>query len=227
MPSIRPPRPADHVVLLGDSIFANAAYTRGEPDVTSHLRSLLPGGWQATLIARDGATTADLPSQLRQLPGDATRLVIAIGGNDAIGNIDLLSFPASSSAQVLDLFATRVAAFEADYRDAIGAAVGVGPPVTICTIYNGALAPDEARRARIALMMFNDVILRTAVDARLNVLELRAICRSAEDYANPIEPSGEGGRKIARAIAGALGLVANLPAPSRVWGDGGSVAVSL
>jgi hypothetical protein len=36
-----------HVVLLGDSIFDNAAYTRGEPDVVGHLRDLLPSPWRA------------------------------------------------------------------------------------------------------------------------------------------------------------------------------------
>ena len=38
-----------HVVLLGDSIFDNAAYTNGGPDVVTQLRELLPAGWHATL----------------------------------------------------------------------------------------------------------------------------------------------------------------------------------
>ena len=37
-----------HVVLIGDSIFDNAAYTRGGPDVVSQVRGLLPRGWEAT-----------------------------------------------------------------------------------------------------------------------------------------------------------------------------------
>jgi hypothetical protein len=40
-----------HVVLLGDSIFDNRAYTGGDPDVIAHLRALLPSGWQASLVA--------------------------------------------------------------------------------------------------------------------------------------------------------------------------------
>ena len=44
-----------HIVLLGDSIFDNAAYVRGGPDVVTQLRELLPRGWQATLAAVDGA----------------------------------------------------------------------------------------------------------------------------------------------------------------------------
>ena len=64
-----------------------------------------------------------------------------------------------------------------------------------------------ARRARTALMMFNDVILRSAFDYRASVIELRGICVDAADYANPIERSGVGGRKIARAIARTVGAL--------------------
>ncbi len=40
----------------------------------------------------------------------------------------------------------------------------------------------------------------------------RWICTHPSDYANPIEPSGSGGSKIARAIANALALTeATLP----------------
>lgn len=218
MPSLQPPvRAAEHIVLLGDSIFANVAYTGGEPDVAAHLRTLLPAGWTATLAARDGATTADMGRQLREVPRDATWLVVSVGGNDAIGNIGLLSMRASSSAEVLGAFATRLAAFESDYRTAIDQAIRLGRPVTLCTIYNGALPGKEGHLARIALMMFNDVILRTAFGRRLAAIDLRAICHEPGDYANPIEPSGQGGLKIARAIAIALGAVDGAAKPSRVW----------
>jgi hypothetical protein len=213
-----PPSPArEHVVLLGDSIFDNAAYTGRDPDVITHLRSILPGTWQATLAAIDGATTAGLAAQLRRLPSDATRLVVALGGNDALGHMDLLSLRASSSAEVLDTFAARLAGFERDYRTAVSELARLGHPTTVCTIYNGALPPAQARLARVALMTFNDVILRTAFDLRFDVLELRAVCTEPGDYANPIEPSGAGGRKIAAAIAVSLGASIGLSAPSRVW----------
>ena len=88
----------NHIVLLGDSIFDNAAYTRGAPDVVTYLRQLLPRSWQATLCAVDGATTVGLAAQLAPVPAAATHLVIAIGGNDALQNSDLLSLRAASSA---------------------------------------------------------------------------------------------------------------------------------
>jgi len=49
-----------HLALLGDSVFDNRTYTRGEPDVASHLRGLLPPPWKVTLGAVDGATTGDV-----------------------------------------------------------------------------------------------------------------------------------------------------------------------
>ncbi len=49
-----------HVVLLGDSIFDNAVYVPGEPSVIEHLRRILPRDWDATLLAIDGATNAEL-----------------------------------------------------------------------------------------------------------------------------------------------------------------------
>jgi hypothetical protein len=207
-----------HVVLLGDSIFDNAAYTQGAPDVVTHLRRLLPPGWRATLCAVDGATSRDLASQLKGVPSDTSHLVISVGGNDALHNSDLLSMRVSSSAQALEGFAQRLATFEQAYRGAIGQAAALRRPTVVCTIYNGALEPERATIARVALALFNDVILRTAMDFGLDALELRAICTDQSDYANPIEPSGQGGLKIARAIARAIGPNETDPQPSRLWG---------
>ena len=53
-----------HLVLLGDSIFDNAAYLHGGPDVIKQLRSILPGDWQATLLAVDGSVTTNVIDQI-------------------------------------------------------------------------------------------------------------------------------------------------------------------
>jgi GDSL-like Lipase/Acylhydrolase family len=193
-----------HVVLLGDSIFDNSSYTRGEPDVVTHLRSVLPAGARATLCAVDGATTGGLARQLARVPADATHLVVAVGGNDALGNTDLLDRRVSSTAETLSLFADRVDAFETSYRAALTPVLALERPTMICTIYNGNLEPPRARLARVALTLFNDVIVRFGFEHNLPTIDLRLICCDAADYANPIEPSGRGGLKIARAIAGRL-----------------------
>ena len=196
-----------HVVLLGDSIFDNRSYTGAEPDVVTHLRALLPRDARATLAAVDGATTRSMMEQLAEIPGDATHLVVSVGGNDALGHMDLLRTPAALTADPLRHLGERVDRFEASYRSAVQPVLDFGLPVTLCTIYNGALDDrSEAARARIALMLFNDVIIRVAIEHHASLIDLRLVCCETTDYANPIEPSGPGGMKIAKAIARATGI---------------------
>jgi hypothetical protein len=59
--------PMKHIVLLGYSVFDNAAYVVGGPDVVEQLRKRLPAGWRATLRAVDGSVTASIERQLHQL----------------------------------------------------------------------------------------------------------------------------------------------------------------
>jgi hypothetical protein len=158
-------------------------------------------------LAVDGSTTADLPDQVQNITPEVTRAVVSIGGNDALLNADILDLPVTSTRAALLLFGQRVAKFEQDYRSAVATVLKRVPQTTLCTVYNGNLAPDQAPTARVALMMFNDVILRSAFEWRLPVIDLRLICSDPADYANPIEPSGAGGEKIARAIAATLGWV--------------------
>src|SRR5215207_7858523 len=110
-----------HVVLLGDSIFDNAAYVRGGPDVITHLRGVLPSGWSASLLAVDGAVIDGVPRQLSRLPADATHLVVSAGGNDALGHSDLLERRATSSPQVLGWLADASEQFERRYRAMLAA----------------------------------------------------------------------------------------------------------
>jgi hypothetical protein len=194
-----------HVVLLGDSVFDNAAYVRGGPDVVAQLRPLLPAGWTATLRAVDGAVAGDVPAQLARLPADASHLVLSVGGNDALGHVGLLHERASSSAEVLARLADAGDAFAGRYRGALRAVVRLGLPTAACTVYEGNFE-DEAtgRLARTALTVFNDAITRAAFEHRVDLIDLRLVCTQPADYANPIEPSVQGGGKIARAIARAV-----------------------
>ena len=196
-----------NICLLGDSILDNATYTDGAPAVTDHLNRLLGGTGRATLIAVDGSVTAQVHRQVRELPADATHLVLSSGGNDALAHEDLLRQPAKSVAQALLLFAEPLRTLEADYRRLLDHLRATGLPVLCCTIYNGWMDEEEARSVvPLALSLFNDVIFRLALEYRFPVLDLRRVCTEATDYANPIEPSGSGGEKIARAIGRTLSV---------------------
>jgi len=192
-----------HVILLGDSIFDNAAYVRG-PDVVAQLRDALPRDWRATLLAVDGAVTTSVLRQLERIPEDATHLVLSVGGNDALGHVSLLERRASSGGEVLGWFAGATEEFATRYR-ALLARIAVTTRdeqrVTVCTVYNGNLGGAMQRPATAAISMFNDTISRAARERGWPVLELRDLFTDAADYANPIEPSVRGGAKLARAIA--------------------------
>jgi hypothetical protein len=191
----------NHIVLLGDSIFDNAAYVKGGPDVICQLRAKLPGGWNATLCAVDGSMVEDVASQLSALPSDVTHLVVSVGGNNALDNVNVLNEEAESSAEVLNRLADVADGFERRYREMLDHVLSKRLPTTICSIYYPRF-PDLLiqRLAVTALTIFNDVIIKTAALAGVPLLDLRLICNEGSDYANEIEPSVGGGEKITSAI---------------------------
>lgn len=195
-----------HVVLLGDSILDNKAYVGDGPDVITQVRAELPPGWKATLLAVDGDVISGVLLQLRSLPRDATHLVVSAGGNDALGFAYLLDSPARSVAEALRFFSGAQDRFSADYGVMAEAVRATGLPAAFCTIYDTPASTPEHRIIKTALAFFNDCITRAAFSRSMSLIDLRLICSDDGDYANPIEPSSQGGEKIARAIAGVVGL---------------------
>lgn len=194
-----------HIVLLGDSIFDNKAYVGGEPDVVGHLRTLIPPDWTATLKAVAGSLVENVGSQLASSPESATHLIISTGGNNALMNADVLNLTVNSSREVFRVLSNRVGAFEIEYQKMLETVSSRNLPIVVSTIYNPNF--DELALQKIAttaLSAFNDVIIRQAIMAGVPFLDLRLVCSDKKDYANEIEPSGAGGRKIAARILEAV-----------------------
>jgi lysophospholipase L1-like esterase len=203
--------PMTHIVLLGDSIFDNAAYVAGGPDVVRQFRDTLPSGWRATLNARDGAVIADLPQQLKALPSDATHLVVSVGGNDALSESGLLDRKVTSMAEALELITAVRARFRSAYAGMLDQVLQQRLPLAVCTIYEARFPEPTMRRlAATALTALNDAITREAFARSIDCIDLRVLCDDDRDFANPIEPSVHGGAKIARAI---LDFATSSPAP--------------
>ncbi len=192
---------AGHVVLLGDSIFDNAAYVGRDPAVIDQVRDALPAGWSATLLARDSSVTDDVATQLHRTPATATHLIVSTGGNDAMGASGVLIRSVRSAVEVFHELADIRDQFAADYRDMLDSVLARGLPTAVCTVYDGnADNPDDQRTQAAGLTVFNDIITREAVRRGLPVLDLRVLFSDPADYANPIEPSARGGTKIAQQI---------------------------
>ena len=217
----------DHVVLLGDSIFDNASYVAEGMEVASQLRTTLGRQAGVSLLARDGSVLKDVAAQaarLAELPAPPTWLIVSCGGNDVLPLVAAMQTPVRSVLEAAELLASWQADFQRAYREMLHAVLSRRVPVAVATIYDA--VPGLAPGLRTALAPFNDVILREAVACSLPVLDLRLICAEAADYApsSPIEPSAQGGRKIAAAI-GEL-VHAHAPATRRtvVYGAAAPVA---
>ncbi|MGO4527260.1 SGNH/GDSL hydrolase family protein [Microvirga sp. 2MCAF35] len=193
-----------HVVLLGDSIFDNAAYVPGEPDVIQQVRARIPTDWTATLLARDGAVACDVRSQLQKLPNDASNIVISVGGNDALGAAHVLFENVQTVAEALVKLSAIREHFAVEYAAMLDTVIERSLPTAVCTIYDGRADEMQQRINVSALSIFNDVITREAFIRGLALIDLRLICTAPGDYSNPIEPSRNGGEKIAAAIVEAV-----------------------
>ena len=190
-----------HIVLLGDSIFDNAAYVKGGPDLIRQLRAKLPEGWKATLNAVDGSMIQNVPNQLASLSQEASHLVVSVGGNNALGHGNILSESALSAAEVLNRLADVGDDFQQQYHAMLRGILSCQLPTAICTIYYPHFPDPMLQRIAVAaLTIFNDVIMREAFMAGIPVLDIRLICNEGSDYANEIEPSVRGGEKISDAI---------------------------
>ena len=193
------------VLLIGDSIIDNGAYVSpGEPDVTQQLQALLP---QHPVVKRalDGAVCADvLHSQLGDLEHN-DRIILSVGGNDALQHIDLLE--AATATTTKDVL-VRLWTIRADFRRTYASLLDhlKGRPVLVLTVYNPCfdghgMDTSYQQAAESAVSIFDDVIQQEAHHRSFDVLELRTLFSDRADYANPIEPSAVGGAKLAKAMS--------------------------
>ena len=79
------------------------------------------------------------------------------------------------------------------------------PNLLLCTVYEGNLVGDSfysdvAFASKAMVSMFNDIVFNTGTSFKADVLELRNIFTTPDDYANPIEPSHIGGKKLSKEI---------------------------
>jgi len=87
----------------------------------------------------------------------------------------------------------------------------------VCTIYHPPIFEDGSQRVvALGLSVFNDTILGIAFEEGLSVIETRLVCYEESDLVSQIEPSEEGGAKIAQAVAQAV-RVEPVPPVSQVF----------
>jgi len=195
----------NQIILLGDSIFDNAPYVNATESVAEQLQVMCGNTAKVDLIAVDGHVMANIPSQLKRVQIAEFvqhHVFISCGGNDLLGYnaTGLMEIEASSIGEALNSLYKVRESFRKDYQNMLDTIQRRFANPVICTIYD--CIPDLTPTEKVALGIFNEVILHEASRRAIEVLDLRIICNEKQDYSpkSPIEPSRQGAAKIAAAI---------------------------
>ena len=110
-----------------------------------------------------------------------------------------------TAIEILEQAVVLLAPIKDRYRTIVKNLYQQNPNLLLCTVYEGNLVGDSlysdvAFASKAMVSMFNDIVFNTASTFKIDVLELRNIFISPEDYANPIEPSHLGGKKYSQEI---------------------------
>ena len=189
-----------HVILLGDSVFDNNIYITSGNSVMKHLAEITPEHVTFTLIAKDNTKTSAMQEQLRNIPNDATHLIVSCGGNDALANTDIFQLQCKNVAEALALVEQRIRIFDVDHARMILWLAKFNLPTTLCTIYDADFPYPDNIVVKSALRMFNEIIMTNSILANMPVLDLRNIFTESRDFVNTWEPSRVGGQKLAESL---------------------------
>jgi len=112
--------------------------------------------------------------------------------------------PASNLMSALGTLSKMLDGFEQSYKALMTELLSLNKPLMVCTIYDS--VPGLVEPLKLALALFNDVIIRNAVSSGVPILDMRLICTEPGDYStkSPIEPSSQDGNKIATRMVSAM-----------------------
>ena len=194
------------LVLLGDSTIDNKVYVEpGELSVKEHLDNLVD--YEVLQIALDGAITDDvINNQINLIPPDTTHILLSIGGNDLLQEIDFLYQDLKyTPKRLLETVIGLLSPVTENYETIVKQLSTNRAKLLCATVYEGNLVGSVefdsiSNSSKAMVSLLNDSIFRICDKHKLDTLDLRNIFVSPEDYANPIEPSHEGGLKFAKKI---------------------------
>jgi hypothetical protein len=200
------------MVLLGDAL---QNIDLGSGEIESALVPRPRNPWKMTVLQ---SLQALQRGHVREIPEDATHVVISIEGAWAIEASGLLQGGTHTISEALETLAAAADAFEVVLGGMIAAAQETGLPTLVCTLVPARYTkPAQHRIASTALAIFNDRIMRRAVAARLSIVELRLVCNEDADYASATLLSRAGVRKAANVIRAALYDVSRSGGQTRVY----------
>ena len=149
---------------------------------------------------------------------------MSIGGNDLLEYLYLLvdEINKHTFSRNLEIMNSFVEPIRERYEAIVERLIKEQGKVLLCTVYNGDfergngyetleinqqftstfgdMFEGKQEAAEVIARVFNDIVYSIGKKFGVDVLELREIFTESADYANPIEPSHIGGRKLAKKI---------------------------
>ena len=201
-----------HLVLLGDAL---QNIDLGSGEIESALVPRPRNPWKITVLQ---ALQTLQRGHVREIPEDATHIVISIEGAWAIEASRLLQAGRHTIREALATLSAAADEFEGILAGMITAAQETGLPTVVCTLVPARYAePAEHRVATTALAIFNDRVVRHTFAASLPIVDLRLVCDEDADYASATLLSRAGVRKAANVIRAALYEVSRAVERTRVY----------
>ena len=194
------------LTLLGDSVIDNNPYVHGkDKPVTSHLMEMLPD-WSIDKRAIDGSLIDDVINFQTERLNKSAPIVLSAGGNNLLKSSDIIQDQTEMTFnQAMLILKPITDSFKRDYELLLN---HLNNPSLCFTIYNpafnhydetGFMSPYQ-EACEVTVNIFNDIIQRQVKKKGFDILELRELFTEKNDYANSIEPSHQGGRKIASSV---------------------------
>lgn len=201
-----------HLVLLGDAL---QNIDLGGGQIESALVPRPRNPWKLTVLQ---ALPRLQRGHVREIPEDATHVVVSIEGAWAIEASGLLRAGTHTIGEALEALCAAADEFEGILGGLIAAAQETGLPTVVCTLVPDRFAkPSQHRIAATALAIFNDRVLLRAFAAGLPIVDLRRVCDEDADYASETLLSRAGVRKAANVIRAALYEVSRSVERTRVY----------
>ena len=174
-----------YIVLLGDSVLNNSNYVKENESIEQMLNAQTET--QITSLAQDGAVLQDVFAQIDKIPLEwnqpTTYIFLSIGGNDLLNN----SLSEIYIHKLIEQYKLLIATIITRLPSA---------NLYLLTLYYPTSAKYESYNEYISLWNKNVEELMPSS----NIIYLQNIINQESDLVYQIEPSSNGGKKIAEAI---------------------------
>ena len=191
---------------MGDSILDKAHYLDEHDSLEEILKDAKPDA-QISLLAIDGALTADTHRQLESIPEKPGCVFLSCGiseFDDSINELDGIDITSlediTANKEKVDAYRrrtkTRRDAFRASFVSLIDKLAEQCNKIAVFGIYSNAPANTDVQRRSFGTV--NDVIMEESALRNIPIINVGALLKNPEDFSTvmPVRPSVYGGRKI-------------------------------